>query len=150
MINPEHNDLRALAMGAIAPCVSAPWWEEVGTRPLAARFVARAHRPSIPGLVPRLHVASARAVHAALARDAGLGRSVLGTPHATRLVCATRRPRLRLGGTSARALSLHLRHLTETCPGYQVIYMQSRNLVVTILIHAMWNSRVFLGSLLGL
>ena len=41
MINPEHNDLRALAMGAIAPCVSAPWWEEVGTRPLAARFVAR-------------------------------------------------------------------------------------------------------------
>ncbi|KAI0559018.1 CAAX amino terminal protease family protein [Gracilaria domingensis] len=30
------------------------------------------------------------------------------------------------------------------------LYSQSRNLTVTILIHAMWNSRVFLGSLLGL
>ena len=150
MINPEHNDLRALAMGAIAPCVSAPWWEEVRVLLSSPRFAAQAHRPSTPGFVPRVHVARARTLYAAMARDAGLGRSVLGTPHATRLVCATRRPRLRLGGTSARALSLHLRHLIETCPGYQVIYMQSRNLVVTILIHAMWNSRVFLGSLLGL
>uniref|UniRef100_A0A7S1XHH8 CAAX prenyl protease 2/Lysostaphin resistance protein A-like domain-containing protein n=1 Tax=Compsopogon caeruleus TaxID=31354 RepID=A0A7S1XHH8_9RHOD len=33
---------------------------------------------------------------------------------------------------------------------WAIIYTQSRNLVVTILIHAMWNSRVFLVSLLGL
>jgi membrane protease YdiL (CAAX protease family) len=29
MINPEDNDIAALAVGAIAPCVCAPWWEEV-------------------------------------------------------------------------------------------------------------------------
>lgn len=33
---------------------------------------------------------------------------------------------------------------------WAVLYTQSRNLIVTILIHCMWNSRVFLGSLLGL
>lgn len=33
---------------------------------------------------------------------------------------------------------------------WAIIYSKSRNLTVTILIHAMWNSRVFLGSLLGL
>jgi len=33
---------------------------------------------------------------------------------------------------------------------WAVLYIQSRNLLVTILIHAMWNSRVFLGSLFGL
>lgn len=33
---------------------------------------------------------------------------------------------------------------------WAVLYTQSRNLTVPILIHAMWNSRVFLGSLLGL
>ena len=30
MINPEDNDLASMAVGALAPCVSAPWWEEVG------------------------------------------------------------------------------------------------------------------------
>lgn len=33
---------------------------------------------------------------------------------------------------------------------WAILYSKSRNLTVTILIHAMWNSRVFLGSLLGL
>mmetsp|Transcript_39020 Transcript_39020/g.154555 ORF Transcript_39020/g.154555 Transcript_39020/m.154555 type:complete len:98 (+) Transcript_39020:827-1120(+) len=33
---------------------------------------------------------------------------------------------------------------------WAIIYTFSRNLLTTILIHAMWNSRVFLGSLLGL
>lgn len=28
MINPENNDLLALATGAIAPCLTAPFWEE--------------------------------------------------------------------------------------------------------------------------
>lgn len=29
MINPEGNDVLAMAVGSIAPCLSAPWWEEV-------------------------------------------------------------------------------------------------------------------------
>lgn len=33
---------------------------------------------------------------------------------------------------------------------WAILYARSRNLTVTIIIHAMWNSRVFLGSLLGL
>ena len=33
---------------------------------------------------------------------------------------------------------------------WAMIYVLSRNLLITVLIHAMWNSRVFLGSLLGL
>ena len=29
IINPENNDVAAMAIGSIAPCFSAPWWEEV-------------------------------------------------------------------------------------------------------------------------
>lgn len=29
MINPEDNNLMAMLLGSLAPCVSAPWWEEV-------------------------------------------------------------------------------------------------------------------------
>lgn len=29
IINPENNDVAAMAVGSIAPCISAPWWEEV-------------------------------------------------------------------------------------------------------------------------
>jgi uncharacterized protein len=32
---------------------------------------------------------------------------------------------------------------------WAVLYLMSGNLLVSIAIHAMWNSRVFLGSLLG-
>ncbi|CAM9798817.1 unnamed protein product, partial [Heterosigma akashiwo] len=32
---------------------------------------------------------------------------------------------------------------------WAILYIQSQNLLVTIIIHAMWNSRVFLGSYLG-
>ena len=31
-----------------------------------------------------------------------------------------------------------------------VLYVNSRNLLVPILIHALWNGRIFLGSYLGL
>ena len=31
-----------------------------------------------------------------------------------------------------------------------VLYVHSRNLLVPILIHALWNARIFLGSYLGL
>ncbi len=26
---PQGNDIMAMTIGALAPCVSAPWWEEV-------------------------------------------------------------------------------------------------------------------------
>ena len=29
LINPENNDIAASLVGYIAPCISAPWWEEV-------------------------------------------------------------------------------------------------------------------------
>ncbi|CAB1097194.1 unnamed protein product [Ectocarpus sp. CCAP 1310/34] len=29
IINPENNDIAAMAVGSIAPCMTAPWWEEV-------------------------------------------------------------------------------------------------------------------------
>jgi len=40
--------------------------------------------------------------------------------------------------------------LTVLGLAWAILYAKSRNLLVTIVIHAMWNSRVFLGSLLGL
>jgi len=40
--------------------------------------------------------------------------------------------------------------LTVLGLAWALMYTKSRNLLVTIVIHAMWNSRVFLGSLLGL
>jgi len=40
--------------------------------------------------------------------------------------------------------------LTVLGLAWAMLYTKSRNLLVTIVIHAMWNSRVFLGSLLGL
>ena len=33
---------------------------------------------------------------------------------------------------------------------WALVYIKSRNLLVTVMIHGMWNSRVFIGSLLGL
>jgi membrane protease YdiL (CAAX protease family) len=33
---------------------------------------------------------------------------------------------------------------------WAMLYVLSGNLLVTVLIHSMWNSRVFLGSLLGI
>lgn len=33
---------------------------------------------------------------------------------------------------------------------WSLLYLYSGNLMVNVLIHAMWNSRVFLGSFLGL
>ncbi|KAA8498547.1 hypothetical protein FVE85_6132 [Porphyridium purpureum] len=40
--------------------------------------------------------------------------------------------------------------LTVLGLAWAILYTRSRNVLVTIIIHAMWNSRVFLGSLIGL
>ena len=108
LINPEHNDLAASIVGCIAPCISAPWWEEVLYRGfmLPAMCVNMSFWPSVllSGLVFSAHHISA---------TGAIPLAVLGWTWAT-------------------------------------IYAKSGNLLVTILIHAMWNSRVFLGSWLGL
>ena len=111
MINPENNDRLAMAVASIAPCVSAPWWEEVLYRgfmlpALALWMPARLQGwLAIPlsGLLFGLH-------HQAL--DSLLPLTALGTVWA-------------------------------------LLYRLSSNMTVTIAIHAMWNSRVFLGSALG-
>lgn len=58
--------------------------------------------------------------------------------------------------TSSVLFALHHLNPTSVLPLtvlgliWAILYTKSRNLTVTILIHCMWNSRVFLGSLLGL
>ncbi|CAM9502816.1 unnamed protein product [Discosporangium mesarthrocarpum] len=108
IINPENNDVAAMAVGSIAPCVTAPWWEEV----LYRGFL-------LPALTLYLPLA-------------------LAVP------------------TSAALFAAHHMNLQAMLPlsilglVWSLLYMCSGNLLVTVFIHAMWNSRVFLGSLLGL
>lgn len=108
LINPENNDLAASMVGYIAPCLSAPWWEETLYRgfilpalclhmrfwpaSIISALIFSAHHMSTTGFIPL---------------------AVLGMTWAT-------------------------------------LYAKCGNLLVTILIHAMWNSRVFLGSWFGL
>jgi len=108
LINPENNDLAASLVGYIAPCISAPWWEEVLYRGF---------------LLP------------ALSLQMGFWKAVL---------------------MSGLVFSVHHVTATGALPlailgwVWAILYAKSGNLMVTILIHAMWNSRVFLGSWLGL
>ena len=109
LVNPEGSDIWASIVGYIAPCLTAPWWEEIlyrgfllpalvlqfGTYPLAL-FVS--------GVLFSIH-------------------------HQSELAFL---PLCVLGWTWA------------------VVYTKSKNLWTTILIHCMWNSRIFLGSWFGL
>lgn len=108
LINPENNDLAASLVGYIAPCITAPWWEEVLYRGfmLPAMCLFMKFWPSVflSGVVFSAH-------H--LSTTGAIPLAVLGWTWAA-------------------------------------VYAKSGNLLVTILIHAMWNSRVFLGSWLGL
>lgn len=108
LINPENNDLAASIMGYIAPCLSAPWWEEI----LYRGFL-------LPALC--LHMKFWAAVFVS---------GIVFSVHHVSVTGAI--PLAILGWTWA------------------TIYAKSNNLFVTIMIHAMWNSRVFLGSWLGL
>ena len=108
MINPENNDVLALVAGGLAPCLTAPWWEETLYRGF---------------LLPALHAFAPR--HVALPLSA-----VLFAAHHLTLTAAL--PLAVLGAVWAQ------------------LYVASGNLVVPIAIHALWNTRVFLGALLGL
>ncbi len=108
LINPENNDIAASLVGYIAPCISAPWWEEV----LYRGFL-------LPALC--LQIKFWPAVF------------VSGVIFSVHHVSATGAIPLAILGWTWAAL-----------------YAKCGNLMVTILIHAMWNSRVFIGSWLGL
>jgi membrane protease YdiL (CAAX protease family) len=108
LINPENNDFFASLVGYMAPCISAPWWEEVLYRgfllPALCLFSNFWMAVFMSGILFSIH-------H--LSTTGAIPLAVLGWTWAT-------------------------------------VYAKSGNLLVTILIHACWNSRVFLGSWLGL
>lgn len=108
LINPENNDWLASFVGCLAPCWTAPWWEEILYRgfmlPALCFYMPYGIALWLSGLIFSLHHMS--------------------------LVSAI--PLLVLGWT------------------WGDLYTKSGNLLVTILVHCMWNSRVFLGNWLGL
>ncbi|CAM9423035.1 unnamed protein product [Chrysoparadoxa australica] len=109
MINPEDNDLLAMGVGALAPCVSAPWWEEVLYRGF---------------LLPSLTLYMS-------------GKLSLAVPVSAVLFAAHH---MSLGSM----IPLSVLGLV-----WSVLYILSGNLWVTIMIHALWNARVFGVQLLG-
>ncbi len=109
LVNPEGSDLLASIVGYIAPCLTAPWWEEV----LYRGFL-------LPALVLQLgNYTLAMFVSGVL----------FSVHHQSELAFL---PLCVLGWTWA------------------TVYTKSKNLWTTILIHCMWNSRIFLGSWFGL
>ena len=105
LINPEDGDLLALGIGAVAPCLSAPIFEEV----LYRGFLLPALRSFMPmALALPLHALLFGLHHQSLA--ALLPLSALGL----------------LWGW---------------------MYLRSGNLLAIMLIHALWNTRIFIGSL---
>ena len=109
LVQPEQNDILASMIGYIAPCISAPVWEEL----LYRGFL-------LAGLT-----------------------AWTGSYHISCIV-------------QAIIFSAHHMSITAALPlavlGYTwaVLYTQSKNLWTVIAVHAMWNSRVFLGSWFGL
>jgi membrane protease YdiL (CAAX protease family) len=108
LVSPEYSDFLASAVGYIAPCLTAPWWEEILYRGFLLSTLTQAlgykWAVFVQGVVFSAH-------HMSLA--AAIPLAVLGWTWA---------------------------HL----------YKLSGNLFTVIFIHALWNSRVFLGSWLGL
>jgi membrane protease YdiL (CAAX protease family) len=107
MIAPEGNDVVALLIGAVAPCISAPLWEEIFYRGLIY--------PWLCSLFP-------------MPLATPLSAIIFAAHHARKDVFI---PLFTLG-------------LIWAC-----LYVLSGNLFVPVVVHAMWNSRVFLGSFLG-
>jgi len=109
LVNPEHNDVLASVLGYIAPCLSAPWFEEILYRGFCLPMLTR-----ILGSYP-------------------LSVFIQGV-----------------------IFSVHHMSITATLPLavlgwlWAVLYTKSKNLWTVVFIHALWNSRVFLGSWLGL
>ena len=101
-------DSVALLVGAVAPCLSAPWWEELFYRGFIYPWLAS----FLPMLLATPGSAVIFAAHHAQ-RDALLPLAAMG------LVWA-------------------------------LLYLASGNLLVVMLVHAMWNSKIFLNGLLSL
>ena len=103
MVNPdEGRGVASILVGGVAPCVTAPWWEEVLYRgfllPALLRFLPFRAALPLSAVLFAAHHNTAPAM---------LPLTALGLLWAT-------------------------------------LYIRSANLLVVILIHAMWNSRVFL------
>lgn len=108
LVNPEGQDWLASLVGYVAPCINAPWWEEL----LYRGFL-------LPALVLQMRYPLAV-----------LSSGILFSAHHHSLPAFL--PLCVLGWTWA------------------ILYTKSKNLWTTILIHSMWNSRIFLGSWLGI
>jgi len=109
LVNPEGRDILASLVGYIAPCLTAPWWEEM----LYRGFL-------LPSLVLQMG-----SYPLALFASGVL----FSVHHQSELAFL---PLCVLGWTWA------------------IVYTKSKNLWTTILIHGMWNSRIFLGGWFGL
>jgi membrane protease YdiL (CAAX protease family) len=107
LVNPEGRDWLASVVGYLAPCINAPWWEEILYRGflLPSMFLLLGYKRAV------------------------LVSGVLFSIHHSSLPAFL--PLCILGWTWA------------------ILYTKSQNLWTTIVIHAMWNSRIFLGSWLG-
>ena len=101
-------DVVALGIGSVAPCISAPWWEELFYR----GFVY----PWLASFLPML----------------------IATPGSALLFAAH------------HAQGDALLPLASLGMSWALLYLLSGNLFVVMLVHAMWNSRIFLTSLLAL
>ncbi|CBZ56241.1 Homology to unknown gene, related [Neospora caninum Liverpool] len=108
IMNPTLNTRWSFLVGALAPCLSAPWWEELLYRgfclPLFSQVMVLPAAATLSSLLFAVHHMNVQTV-----------------------------------------LPLWVLGLTWTA-----VYLQSQNLLTTVLIHAMWNSRIFLGNLFGL
>jgi len=111
LVNPEGQDLLASLVGFIAPCLTAPWWEEI----LYRGFLLPTLVLSAPG----------RSYWWATF----LSGVLFSIHHQSELAFL---PLCVLGWTWA------------------IVYTKSKNLWTTIVIHSMWNSRIFLGGWFGL
>jgi len=110
MVNPDAGrGIASILVGGIAPCFTAPWWEEVLYRGFSLRALQR--------LVGRADVAA-------------VASSLVFAAHHLSLTAAL--PLAALGAT------------------WSYLYLASGNLLVPVAIHALWNARVFAGTVLGL
>jgi membrane protease YdiL (CAAX protease family) len=109
LVAPEHNDVTASIVGYIAPCLTAPVWEEV----LYRGFLLA----GLQHWTGNLHLAAVL-------------QAVVFSAHHMSVSAAL--PLFVLGWTWAG------------------LYVASGNLWTVCAVHALWNSRVFLGSWLGL
>ncbi|KFG57673.1 CAAX amino terminal protease family protein [Toxoplasma gondii RUB] len=107
IMNPTLNTHLSFLVGALAPCLSAPGWEELLYRgfclPLFSQVMPLSLAAVLSSLLFAVHHMNVQTV-----------------------------------------LPLWVLGLTWTA-----VYVHSKNLLTTVLIHAMWNSRIFLGNLFG-